>query len=41
MMVDMTDMPFGKRLQFAMEHGPVEIVSFPMNSMDDHGIILG
>ena len=33
MMVDMTDVPCGERLQFAIEHGPAEIVNFPMNSM--------
>ena len=27
--------PSGKRLQFAIENGPVEIVSLPINSMVD------
>ena len=28
-------LPSGKRLQFAIENGPVEIVDFPMHSMVD------
>ena len=25
--------PYGNLLQFAIEHGPLEVVSFPINSM--------
>ena len=32
-MVDITDVPCGERLQFAIENGPAEIVNFPINSM--------
>ena len=30
---DVSDIPSGKRLHFAIENGPVEIVDLPMNSM--------
>ena len=34
------DISSGKRLQFAIDHGPVEIVDLPINSMGGFSIAM-